>query len=293
MTKASICKTPKCKYYRQLCQSKKMKDNLELWTIGFVSHQMNIFQIDSCICFMFYNKDKDKVIIRGLSDTATWYLVLARQQNLKRLPALLYMPRQCVSMSRAKILFSRKKNISMYLFLIWELNKSIHLFCSCSSRGGKHSPTGHCWATPAGVCPRWELLLYWGMIQTGGCKGIWIIGPGSGTRLWCEKCESGVDKGGQSGEFVSRRVTNLHTSTRSNSNFRRRWNINWWSSSCPLKSSLFQLLSPWCWWKSRVAWVSNWAHLFVRHLFVGTVASAPPDKSIDIQPWLSRTPNNG
>lgn len=25
--------------------------------------------------------------------------------------------------------------------------------------------------------PRWELLLYWGTIQTGGCKGIWIIGP--------------------------------------------------------------------------------------------------------------------
>ena len=100
--------------------------------------------------------------------------------------------------------------------------------------------------------PRWELLLYWGTIQTGGCKGIWIIGPSSGTRLWCEKCESGVDKGGQSGEFVSRRVTNFRTSTRSNSNFRLRWNINWWSSSCPLKSSLFQLLSPLCRWKSRV-----------------------------------------
>ena len=37
------------------------------------------------------------------------------------------------------------------------------------------------------------------------------------------------------------------------------------------------ILLPWnfsfvslCWWKLRVAWVSNWPHLFVRHLFVGT-----------------------
>ena len=155
------------------------------------------------------------------------------------------------------------------------------------------------------VKKRGPSCLNWG--QGGGVRGFGqcpkenvffllmssLIGPSSSTRLWCEKCESGVDKGGQSGELVSRRVTNLHTSTRSNSNFRLRWNINWWSSSCPLKSSLFQLLSPWCRWKWRVAWVSNWAHLFVRHLFVGTVASAPPDKSIDIQPWLSRTPNNG
>ena len=37
---------------------------------------------------MLYNKDKEKVIIGSKSDTATLYLVLAPQQNLKRFPAL-------------------------------------------------------------------------------------------------------------------------------------------------------------------------------------------------------------
>ena len=47
-----------------------------------------------------------------------------------------YMPRQCLSMPRAKILFFRRRKKHIYLFFIWELNKSVHLFCSCSSRGG-------------------------------------------------------------------------------------------------------------------------------------------------------------
>ena len=251
-----------------------------------------MFQIDSCICFMFYNKDKDKVTIRGLSDTATWYSVLARQKIWKGYQHY-FTCLDSVCLCRGLRFCSPEKK-HMYVSFFDMRTEQIHssvlfLFIQGGKTLSDWSLLGH----SRRRAPRWELLLYWGMIQTGGCKGIWIIGPGSGTRLWGEKCDSGVDKGGQSGEFVSRRVTNLHTSTRSNSNFRLRWNINWWSSSCPLKSSLFQLLSPWCWWKWRVAWVSNWAHLFVRHLFVGTVASAPPDKSIDIQPWLSRTPNNG
>ena len=51
---------------------------------------MDICQLNSCICFLLYNKDKERVIIRGKSDTATWYSVLARQQNLKRFPALVF-----------------------------------------------------------------------------------------------------------------------------------------------------------------------------------------------------------
>ena len=38
---------------------------VELRTVGFVSHHLDIFQIDSCICILIYNKDKEKVIIGG------------------------------------------------------------------------------------------------------------------------------------------------------------------------------------------------------------------------------------
>ena len=43
------------------------------------------------ICILLYNKDKEKVIIGGLLDTATWYSVLTRQQILKRFPSQLQM----------------------------------------------------------------------------------------------------------------------------------------------------------------------------------------------------------
>ena len=39
------------------------KHNLELWAYGFVSHHVDIFQIDSCICILLYNEDKEKIII--------------------------------------------------------------------------------------------------------------------------------------------------------------------------------------------------------------------------------------
>ena len=44
---------------------KRLKYNLELWTVGCVSHYVDIFQIDSSISILLYNIDKEKVIIKG------------------------------------------------------------------------------------------------------------------------------------------------------------------------------------------------------------------------------------
>lgn len=41
------------------------------------------------------------------------------------------------------------------------------------------------------------------------------------------------------------------------------------------------------------AWVSNWPHLFVRHLFVGTGSRIQRDKSMDMDRELLTTPNFG
>ena len=41
----------------------------------------------------------------------------------------------------------------------------------------------------------------------------------------------------------------------------------------------------------KLAWVSNWPHLFVPHLFVGTVARIQRDKSMDMVSKLLTTPN--
>ena len=44
----------------------------------------------SCTCVLeLYNKDKEKVLLRGLSETATRYSVLAPQENLNRFQALI------------------------------------------------------------------------------------------------------------------------------------------------------------------------------------------------------------
>ena len=42
------------------------KHNLELWAYGFVSHHVDIFQIDSCIYILLFKKKEEKVIIGGL-----------------------------------------------------------------------------------------------------------------------------------------------------------------------------------------------------------------------------------
>ena len=45
--------------------------------------RVDTYQIDSCTCTLeLCNKDKEKVLIGGLSERATRYSVLARQQNL-------------------------------------------------------------------------------------------------------------------------------------------------------------------------------------------------------------------
>ena len=53
------------------CVPATVPERYLLWTVWY-------FLIESCICIMLYNRDKEKVIIGVLSDTATWYLVLAR-----------------------------------------------------------------------------------------------------------------------------------------------------------------------------------------------------------------------
>ena len=46
-------------------KEKRLKDNMELWTVEFFSHYMDICQIDSFMCILLYNKYKEKVIIGG------------------------------------------------------------------------------------------------------------------------------------------------------------------------------------------------------------------------------------
>ena len=64
-------KWPKHQYAKQHNASmtenliKILKDNLEYWTGGLVSHYVDIFQIDSSISILLYNIDKEKVIIGG------------------------------------------------------------------------------------------------------------------------------------------------------------------------------------------------------------------------------------
>ena len=61
------------------------------------------------------------------------------------------MPRQCLSMPRAKILFFRRKKT--YLSLFDMRPEQIRLSVLFLFIQGGNSPTGHCWASPAGVRP--------------------------------------------------------------------------------------------------------------------------------------------
>ena len=72
------------------------------------------------------------------------------------------MPRQCLSMPRAKILFSRrKKNISMYVSFFDMRTEQIHssvLFLFI--QGGKTLSDWSLLGYARRRSPRWELLLY-------------------------------------------------------------------------------------------------------------------------------------